>query len=327
MRQKTVCVAPVQHHEARLREDAIPDVHIPAHVPEVQDDLKPQVGAPEVDAARPTNLPGVEHWSPVEVMRNRLRLLHAPVYGTKEHSLKRWLKIRRSDPKKKPLYNESWQLSVMLRKKNVPQRFFLLQNLRLAKSWTPTRLLTSRQNRGANIVMREGSLIQMEYFFLDATGEQAELQKETWSTALVVERVGGACRVSLRCRRKVLLKFWKTTFPGFLSEYLMQVLPTFLKRLFFERLRLYRPTAKQRHANGLKGWQESDKSPHVPERHLLILFREVVPETSTIGQVRTLRPHLESMHGVVFESQHVCLALAYTTCFVFDEQTLHTRQL
>ena len=84
---------------------------------------------------------------------------------------------------------------------------------------------------------------------------------------------------------------------------------------------MYRPTAtaKQGYANGLKGWQESDKSRHVPERHLIILFRAMVSEKSTIGQVRTLRAHLESMHGVVFESQHVYLALAYTTCFVFDE--------
>ena len=42
----------------------------------------------------------------------------------------------------------------------------------------------------------EGSLIQMEYAFLKATGEQAELQKEAWSTALVVTRVGNGLVVS-----------------------------------------------------------------------------------------------------------------------------------
>ena len=41
------------------------------------------------------------------------------------------------------------------------------------------------QDRG-----RKGSLIEMEYVFLKATGEQADLQKEAWSTALVLERVG-----------------------------------------------------------------------------------------------------------------------------------------
>ena len=51
----------------------------------------------------------------------------------------------------------------------------------------------------------------------------------------------------------------------------------------------------------------------------------MVPEKSTIGQVRTLHAQLQSVHGVVFESQHVYSALAYTTCFVFDEPTRHTR--
>ena len=36
----------------------------------------------------------------------------------------------------------------------------------------------------------------MEYAFLKATGEQAELQKEAWPTALVVARVGNGLVVS-----------------------------------------------------------------------------------------------------------------------------------
>ena len=44
--------------------------------------------------------------------------------------------------------------------------------------------------------MREGSLIQMEYVFLNASGEEAALQKEAWSTALVVARVGNGLVVS-----------------------------------------------------------------------------------------------------------------------------------
>ena len=44
-----------------VREDAIPNVDIPTQVPEVQDDLKPEVGAPEVNAARPPDLLGIKH--------------------------------------------------------------------------------------------------------------------------------------------------------------------------------------------------------------------------------------------------------------------------
>ena len=76
-----------------VSEDAIPDVEIPLQVLEVQDDLKPEVGAPEVDAARPPDLPGIEHWSLVELLRSRRRLLHDPVCGTKEEPRKRLLEF------------------------------------------------------------------------------------------------------------------------------------------------------------------------------------------------------------------------------------------
>ena len=65
MRQPPVCVAPALQDEAVVGEDALPDVEIPAQAPEVQDDLKPEVGASEVDAARLQRLPGIKHWSPV----------------------------------------------------------------------------------------------------------------------------------------------------------------------------------------------------------------------------------------------------------------------
>ena len=178
--------------------------------------------------------------------------------------------------------------------------------------------------------MREGSLIHMEYVFLNASGEEAALQKEAcpWSTALSRGTCGKrACRVSLRCRRTVLFGVPENNLAAFPSGYLMQVLLSFLKRLIFGRPWLHRPTAKQRYANGLKSCQDSDKSRHVTERHPLILFRAMVLETSTIGQVRTPRAQLHSVHVVWSLNPNMCLRpLACTTCFVFDEQTLHTRQ-
>ena len=65
-----------------MGEDANLDVEIPTGVPEVQHDFRPEVGPPDMDAARPPDRPGIKHWPVVEVMRNRPRLLHAPVYGT-----------------------------------------------------------------------------------------------------------------------------------------------------------------------------------------------------------------------------------------------------
>ena len=94
-----------------------------------------------MDATRPTDLPGIKHQSPAESIRNRLRLLHAPVYGMREQPRTRLLEIEEGARKKKTIYNESWQLSAMLvprhcQNKNGAQRFFLLQNLCLAKRWT-----------------------------------------------------------------------------------------------------------------------------------------------------------------------------------------------
>ncbi len=42
------------------------------------------VGIPAVAAERPADPPGLMAWSGVEAMRNRLQLLQAPIYGTKD---------------------------------------------------------------------------------------------------------------------------------------------------------------------------------------------------------------------------------------------------
>ena len=76
-----------------MGEDANPDVEIPARVLEVQDDLRLEVGVPDVDAAQPPDPLGIRYWSPVEIMQNKLRLLHALVCRTKEHLWKRLLEF------------------------------------------------------------------------------------------------------------------------------------------------------------------------------------------------------------------------------------------
>ena len=167
MRQAPVCVAPALQDEAVVSEDALPDVDIPAQAPEVQDDLKPEVGAPEVDAARLQRLPGIKHWSPVELLRSRRRLLRAPVCGTKEQPRKRLLEFEEVTRKEAALQRELAAERGVARhcqNKNSPQ----------AKRWTPTRLLTSRQNRGA--ILSDGKGRQAASSKLLASGPWAGRQ-------------------------------------------------------------------------------------------------------------------------------------------------------
>ena len=74
-----------------MKEDTNTYVENPARVLEVHDDFRPEVGAPQVDAARPQNPLGVKHWSLVEVMQHRLELLLAPLRGKTEAALQRGL--------------------------------------------------------------------------------------------------------------------------------------------------------------------------------------------------------------------------------------------
>ena len=62
---------------------------------------------------------------------------------------------------------------------------------------------------------------------------------------------------------------------------------------------MYRPTAKQRYANWLKCWQESDRSRHVREWTPAHSVQSTSAVEATIGQVRTVRAHLEPMLDVV----------------------------
>ena len=84
---------------------------------------------------------------------------------------------------------------------------------------------------------REGSLIQMEYVFLNASGEEAALQKEAcpWSTASVVARVGTGLSCLTSVQKKGSVWVPENNLPAFPAGYLMQVLLSYLKRLFFGR--------------------------------------------------------------------------------------------
>ena len=57
-----------------MKEDANPYVEIPARVHEVHDDFRLEVGAPQVDVARPPDPLGIKHWSLVEVMQHKLEI-------------------------------------------------------------------------------------------------------------------------------------------------------------------------------------------------------------------------------------------------------------
>ena len=121
--------------------------------------------------------------------------------------------------------------------------------IRLAKRWTlhkathfpskpwckycPT--LKGRQVRHRSYLPqdrdREGSLIQMECVFLKATGEQAELQKEAWSTAVTWVRVGAGLSCLTSAQNKGAVGAPANNLPAFPSGYMMQVVQSFLKRL------------------------------------------------------------------------------------------------
>ena len=60
---------------------------------EVGDDIRQEVAAPAVDAPHPPDPSGLRGWSPVDAMSDSLRLLHSPVYGTKEQLWKRLLEV------------------------------------------------------------------------------------------------------------------------------------------------------------------------------------------------------------------------------------------
>ena len=100
---KKVMVAPVQAQA--LEEPAVGEaVLMPP--PALVEDLRPGVGAPDVDAGRPEDPPGLRSWSPVGAMRSRLSLLKAPLYGTKDVLWARLLEYEQISRKEKALQNE-----------------------------------------------------------------------------------------------------------------------------------------------------------------------------------------------------------------------------
>ena len=170
---------------------------------------------------------GIRRKSPEEVMRSKLRLAHALERTSNSGNVfwdsKKWLQGRL-------LCNERWRRNSKLvvkgcQNRESPRRFFLFQNSRLGKKRKIVRLRTSRRSHGAHkfVIMgkrrqarhrnhlhreRDGSLVQKNYAFLKATGEQAELQHEARSTSLsgngtVVSHCSakqGCCRSSSRQR-------------------------------------------------------------------------------------------------------------------------------
>ena len=75
-------------------EDAIPDVDFPTQVPEVRDDLKPEVGAPEGWTRLDRRICLESHTSHLlRSCETDFDFSSLPVYGTKEHSLKRLLEF------------------------------------------------------------------------------------------------------------------------------------------------------------------------------------------------------------------------------------------
>ena len=172
---------------------------------------------------------GIRRKSPEEVMRSKLRFVHALERTSNSGNVfwdsKKWLQGRL-------LCNERWRLNSKLvvkgcQNRKSPRRFFLFQNSRLGKKRKLVRLRTSRLSRGAHkfVIMekrrqarhrnhlpqdreRDGSLVQKNYAFLKATGEQD-------SRVTVVQNKGQLS-------------------PRFFIDNVMQVLPSFLQRLCFK---------------------------------------------------------------------------------------------
>ena len=107
VRQAPVCAAPVPQDDAVVGEDVNPDVEIPVRVLDVQDDLRPEDGATDVDVSRPPDPLGIRYWSPSEVMRNKLRLLHALDCRTKEQCWK-CLLDRRGETSARQTVSSCW---------------------------------------------------------------------------------------------------------------------------------------------------------------------------------------------------------------------------
>ena len=100
VRQAPVYSAPVVKDDVVAGEDANADVETPALVAR-------RSQARSLDAARPPDPPGIRHWSPVEVMRNELRVLHTLVCGTKEQLWKCVLESEEMAARKAALQRES----------------------------------------------------------------------------------------------------------------------------------------------------------------------------------------------------------------------------
>ena len=93
VRPAQVCGAPVLQEDAAI-EPVLEDVEWVAQLPKVRDDIRQEVAALAVDAARPPDSLGLRAWSPADAMRDGLRLLHGPV-ETKSSSANASLNLNR----------------------------------------------------------------------------------------------------------------------------------------------------------------------------------------------------------------------------------------
>ena len=118
VRPAQVCVVPVLQEDA-VMESVPQNVELGAPVLVVQDKLRQEIGALAGDAARSPDPGG-------------LRLLHGPVYGTKEQLWKRLLEFEEV-ARNELFHNDSWLLSLRLvaevcRNKNESSWLFQNQN-------------------------------------------------------------------------------------------------------------------------------------------------------------------------------------------------------
>ena len=104
IRPALVCVAPEQE-DAAIK-SVHQDVELGAPVLEDSDDLRQEMTASVVDTARPPDPPGLRAWSPVDTMRDRLRLLHGNVYGSGEQCWKRLLECEEAARKEDAVQRE-----------------------------------------------------------------------------------------------------------------------------------------------------------------------------------------------------------------------------
>jgi hypothetical protein len=167
---------------------------------------------PSNDAARPEDPAGLRAWSSVEAMRQRLRLLSAPVYGAKYQLWERLLQYEGYAKREAALHQQLVE-ELAARRQGGAEKERVAIPLPIPKPSTPEEVEAhelrhfpskpwcrfcqcgKRRQAGHSSSVPEdtekaGSLVPVDYVFLKSTGETTHLLEEAWATTFADVHVG-----------------------------------------------------------------------------------------------------------------------------------------